>query len=291
VYSESRARALFEQSAAKGHRFGQVELLLCHERTAAEQRQGFTMIQHFADTASDADLYHMKAVCLHDGIGTVQDMPGALRCLEQAAQLGHGPALHALSEAYEYGFGVERDLAKARELYEKAAGAQHPGSQSNLACMLAWGEGGPVDKERALRLFEQAGKQRLPAAQFELGMMCWRTDGGPRSVDRAIEWLTHCAENPDTESDTKAAAMWYLHRIFSDDDQRGRRDAAKAREWLQRAANAGDPDALYKLGCHKLRGVGGFEKNDAAGRGLLQRAAAKGHDGAIRELRVLGASA
>jgi hypothetical protein len=274
-YSESRANALFEKSAAKGHRTAQAELLLRPERSESAQHRGFALLQHFATTTGDADLLVLKGIMLDDGRGTQEDEKAAVRCFEQAAHQCHAVAVASLAGSYELGCGVEQNLPKARELYEKAADAQHAGSQRDLANMLYAGEGGPADKERARRMFQLAAERCVPRAQHKFGWMCWRGEGGPQSNERAIEWLTRCVEN-ENKLDTKAffapKAMWYLYRIYSGFDSSCKRnepiDAAKGREWLQRAAEAGNEDAQYILGSYS---------DEAAGRALLQRAAPGGH--------------
>ncbi|MDO5471499.1 MAG: hypothetical protein Q4F38_09390 [Akkermansia sp.] len=60
-------------------------------------------------------------------------------------------------------------------------------------------------------------------------------------------------------------------------------DAAESRAWLEQAAAAGEPRALYELGIRLLWGRDG-EQNEALARQYLQRAAAAGHEGAAELL-------
>ena len=54
------------------------------------------------------------------GIGTTQDLPGAVEWYRKAAAQNYPVAFFELAVCYQHGFGVERDLDQAESWYRKA---------------------------------------------------------------------------------------------------------------------------------------------------------------------------
>ncbi|MFM2444751.1 MAG: hypothetical protein RJB09_1937 [Pseudomonadota bacterium] len=82
-----------------------------------------------------------------------------------------------------------------------------------------------------------------------------------------------------------AAAMTLVAEIYRDGSGI-RKNTAEAARWYKLAADRGDPQAQFHLAAAALRGEGIAEDRSLA-KGLLQKAAAKGHAGALYNLGIM----
>lgn len=85
-----------------------------------------------------------------------QDVPTALKFLEDAANRGHGPAQNELGIRYQQGNALPKDIARARTFFEMAAAQNMPAAQVNLGLLLVKGEGVVKDYDAAFKLFDTA---------------------------------------------------------------------------------------------------------------------------------------
>ena len=112
---------------------------------------------------------------------------------------------------------------------------------NNLGALYAVGDGVPKDLTEAARLYRAGADKGNRTAMFNLGMLYADGRGVPKDEAQALTWLRAAADK------NLPAAM----TVIGDFYQSGRgglaRDAAKAREWWTRAAEAGDPDAKARL--------------------------------------------
>lgn len=104
-----------------------------------------------ADSSSAQHLYERGLQAgKNDGTKKPFDPLLAVSLLEQSAQKGYLPALHALAWLYYEGRGVDKDLTRAKNYLQQAATAGYADSQYLLG--IFYGEGWAVEKNSVISL-------------------------------------------------------------------------------------------------------------------------------------------
>ena len=148
------------------------------------------------------------------------DTEAAIKLLRAEADKGDAIAANALGEIHIAGRGVKASPAEALKWFQKAADAGNAAGQFNLARLLFIGaEGVPKDEEKSRFLLRTSAEAGYPPAQAQLGGY--------------VESLAARSEN-------KAQII-------------------EAREWYEKAAAQGQPDALLALARYYDGGLGGLE--------------------------------
>lgn len=150
------------------------------------------------------------------------DAEGVLWC-RKAAALGSVAAQFYLGLLYQEGRGVPQDYATAADWYRRAAEAGSIEAQYNLGNLYEKGLGVPRDPGQALRWFRRAAEQALAAPP----------------ADRSAK----LAEPAEPSSPAGIAPRLATERIRG-----GGLSAEDYAKKLQESAEAGDPEAQYKLG-------------------------------------------
>lgn len=116
-----------------------------------------------------------------------QDVPTALKFLEDAANRGHGPAQNELGIRLQQGNGLAKDVGKAAGYFEKAATQNLPAAQVNFGLLLVKGEGVAQDYAKAFKLFESAASSGDVWALNNLGGMHEMGWGTAKDLAKARE--------------------------------------------------------------------------------------------------------
>lgn len=87
------------------------------------------------------------------------DQRMAVKCYEDSAVLGYGPAQLKLAKCYEFGYGCEKDKQKALFWYEKAAKNGNVEAQYKVGTSYDFGRGCTIDKSKALMWYKKAADQ------------------------------------------------------------------------------------------------------------------------------------
>lgn len=274
------------------------------EGEAAYARKDYAAaVQHWRIAAhgGDARAQALLAGLYRDGEGVVTDHAAALRWFGRSAEAGHAPAMVALGRMHSAGQGVPADRVPACEWYEKAARTGDPEGQMLHGACLYRGIRGPQDAEGAARWYARAAAQDHAGGTAALAWQYFYGDGVPKDIDKARELARRAAaqdsasalnllahlhlEGHGTPVDVHAAipllersaaldntvAMYTLGRIYWHKDAVQPRDEARALQWFERAARAGDADAALFLGAIN------YQRNDpAAAEPWLQQAADAG---------------
>jgi TPR repeat protein len=224
------------------------------------------------------------------GIGGVADGAQAVQWLRQAADAGNPQAMLTLGDFLREGKYVPPSAGEAVELYRDALAIERStGALLRNGDVLVSGEGGGVDVKQALELYREAANRGSASAKLKLGRLLMR--GGPvqRDPDAARALLEEAVRAGDQKApmlladfysgvfgDTPAPAEAErilraavdqgnpeaparLAKVLVDD---GRPQEAVAA--LERAATAGQPDALVELALLSLSGTAGRRDPDAA---------------------------
>ena len=165
-----------------------------------------------------------------------RDYPSVAACIERAttqarelAETGDRVAQYQLGRDDGH---LDKDAAMLR----RAAEGGFASAQSSMGMRL---------KERkqwteAARWFSRSAEQGLSSGQTELALLLYRGQGVPRNRVRAFELMLEAARSGDMIAQYNVGVLY----------QRGAgtaRDVAKARRWLQRAADKGVEDARERL--------------------------------------------
>lgn len=135
-------------------------------------------------------------------------------------------------KAYQRG-----DLARSMQLLERASAAGYAPAQA----MLAWIMDGAEDNRRAVALYRKAAAQGDAEGQYGLATMYLKGEGVSRDYAEAVKLLTLSAEQGHGQSASLLANAYLNGELGLE------QDPARGREWLERAAAAGDPLARQKL--------------------------------------------
>ena len=129
---------------------------------------------------------------------------------QKAIDAGCAKGYCGLGYLYQKGWGVEQDVAKAKELYEKAIDAGELGGNIKLGGLYQSGEGVEASGTAAVELYEKAAA--------------------------SDDWVT------------RNAARYALGQLYRVGAEGLEKDAAKATEWYQKAADENYRDGWRGLG-------------------------------------------
>jgi len=125
-----------------------------------------------ASTAVDKGQYAFdKGLQYFSGDGVTQDLEEAVKCFQQAAELGNEDACLNLGFMYDVGLAVEQNYGEAAKWYESAAALGNPTAQYNLGILYSFGKGVNQSYETAAQWYTKAADQGYVDAQFNLGVL------------------------------------------------------------------------------------------------------------------------
>lgn len=163
-----------------------------------------------------------------------------------------------------------KDAAGAVKRLQAAAAKDDANAQFVLGLCLQYGQGVTQSIPQARAMYEKAAGNGQPAAQFFLGMFL--LTGGSAEPERAareaVGWLEKAALQSFHRANHQLADM-YLGEIGVT------RDVTKARDWLKKGSQNGDPVASYRLAVMNEKGEG-LAKPDPDGALVLYEQAAEG---------------
>jgi len=188
------------------------------------------------------------------GDGVETDVDEAVRWLSLAAGQGNAGAQATLGTLHEQGRGVETDPEKAFKLYKKAAKAFHADGEYQLGRAYLEGIGTRREVKKAVRYYSRAASQGHAEAQAALD----RLDAGYSANEDPGEAATVAQEAPATALPAEVKSTPSTDELTPEQAyEKGRalmlgdgapRDIQRASTWLRRAAEAGHPQAAYRLG-------------------------------------------
>ena len=126
----------------------------------------------------------------------------------------------------------------------RAAAKGQPDAQYKLALRLLEGRGCGKDEKKAADLLLRAALKGHAGAMLALGRLWARGPEGIRDAGRAKIWLAKAASCGRPEAETLLAEILLEEARGGDASARG-----AARERLKHACRAGEPGALYAMGC------------------------------------------
>lgn len=189
--------------------------------------------------------------------------------LTQNPPIDAGHAYFELAKLMQAGL-ISSDL-HLTEVLRRADAAGSPHAAGYLAQFYLSNPDFPVPDERDAEYWlEAAAGYDDPVAQYNLAIRLIETQRFEAEQDAVMDLLSRSAERGFAPAFTQIGAMlWQDPDLMGQSAETGR---AQSVDYLTRAANMGDANALFNLGSIKLA-----QGDRAAGVKLLQEAQARGH--------------
>lgn len=280
-------------------------------------KKGFNLI---LEAAEEEDRRAMALISLayEYGHGTDKDSDQAAFWQKKALAPGakQSDAPYTLAQSYLKGYLAPKDIKKAQEYLQQAVNAENVSASYELGRRYLTGKDGfPKKEEEGRKLLKQAAARGNMAAMNILAKY-YMEHPDPTNPNRGQEWLKKAAHAGHILSmaklaeayqlgrgvpvDMEAAEQWIKHAedSFPCDVSElvalGRSYARgigvsangkKASQYLSRAAEAGDVNAMREVGMMYLDGLAGIERDSTAGVSWLRKAAQNGDE---RSMLALG---
>eukprot|EP01080_Neovahlkampfia_damariscottae_P010163 gene10163-2583_t len=231
----------------------------------------------------------------HQSLGNYEQ---AFDCFKKAAKENQLQAIFSLGIYYQNGIGMkEKDLLKAQECFEKGSSENDAGSLYLLSITLEDNRRGfecleksadllylpaimtlgeiylKKDSAKAVEYFTKGANLGHPKAELNLGVCYANGDGVEKSDVDAYYWVEKSAEKNDE------IALYILGGYL----KMGlgcEKDVERAEECFEKSAKLEFPSAQFLVAKKLLSS----DKDDNLDKGveLLEKAAAKGHEGAMK---------
>jgi uncharacterized protein len=214
------------------------------------------------------------------GAGVERDVSLALKWFEKAAAAGHTDAYMTLAEAYFHGSLIGRDEKKATEYTRAAADLGNCCAQYMLSEWLEAGHFGKKDTAEAKIYRKKAALQGCKQAIAKL-IEIYPHRIGEYEASFVRVALDNCITLHHEVRAMRALGEFNLMKI------QGWNNPELAAQWLERAGQAGDADALHILATHREE-TAQSETDRNQAKALYQRAAEKGSSAARSVLLLRG---
>jgi len=207
-------------------------------------------------------------VMYRDGKGVTKDFSEAIHWFRLAAEQGYAAAQSSLGTIYFNGQGIEVDYAEASYWFRAAAEQGEKIAQNNLGEMYRDGQGVTQNNSKAMRWFLQSAEQGYKPGQQNLDAMLALNTGPEQNepdpapdvtaamlIDRAtfvLEGDPTPEQGASARTDVEAALEMgdrralLLMSLVLGNGIGGPVDLEKARDYLNQAADALVPEALYQ---------------------------------------------
>ncbi len=238
-------------AAKQGHEDAQIAL--CVKKTGVDVPEDRDLEKIFiaqAETGDSHEMYCMGRYYLDGVSGVPKNLAKAKEWMTKAAELGHRDAQYAMGNFYR----VE-DPKEAQKWYLKAAEQGHAQAQIDLAQLYC--EGDMYDDKESQKWLIKAAQQ---GDRIALDLLAdYETDEDALDGDDTLE------ERYIAEARAGApGAMYELGYNYLYGCGGVRKNLEKAVQWLTWAAERGDGDAMYELGCCYENGWGVDQDEDEA---------------------------
>jgi TPR repeat protein len=188
-------------------------------------------------------------VCYLNGTGVEQDAEEAAKCLGRAADLNCVEAMVLLGQCFLEGRGVTTNPQMAARWFLIASNLGYVKATYQLACCYVRGSGVPQDVGECERLLRRAVEAGDAAAQYTLSISIL-SGAIPGIRDEGETLLRRAAEGGLPE------AMLALGVRYVNPDVNPYVNIDEAKKWFQKAAFAGNADAIGFMGLFLLNEPG-----------------------------------
>jgi WD40 repeat protein/TPR repeat protein len=283
------------------------KLYMTGEGLPRDPEKAVAWLEKSADTGSDAAMFYLGRIYLY-GIGIPENYNKAYQWFKRGGDAGNFSALNGLGALYSNGYGVSQDLSKAFDAFQRSAAAGNVLAMYNLAKSYDDGEGVTQDSIKACAWYQNAADAGNAMAMTNLGKLYESGRGVPQDYLKALAWYQQAADAGDADAGYHLGLLYYEgHGVKKDSDQAwtlfqqaakggstlaltfigglyyGAGDYNNARDWFQKAVDAGNVRAMYCLGYLYEHGQG-VPQDYSKARQWYQKAADAGDNDAKQAL-------
>lgn len=203
--------------------------------TEADDAAAEVLFEKAATAGNVYAQYSLAMLWLHDN---TKDAGKAVALLQKASDNDNAMAQYALGKLYLNGELVDKDSLKAEKLLIQSAGQGNAYAQYQLGKLYLDGSE-PVQKDidKALNYLQKATDQNNPFAQYTLGKIYLDGNGVKKDLLKAEKLLLQSAEQGNAFAAYRYGCL--LREFYNSEKD--------ALEWIQKAADADHPGALYTL--------------------------------------------
>lgn len=243
---------------------------------------------------------------LQDGMDVEQDDTAnsikTVKLFQRVADKGNPKAMYVLSLLYQNGFYVKADYEKSIEYLKKSAALNYPEAEYSLAYLYLAGMYVEKDYAKGVELMTSAANHGFADAQNNIGMLLLKGEIVKKDLNQARSWLTKAVANGSAMANynlgvvydaglgvsidsnkagglyRKSAELGYLPAYAKVIDMyaTGSKGVAKnnevAREWLDKAIEQDDSDAMLLKANAYHYGNYGYAKDMAKAKTWLEKA-------------------
>jgi WD40 repeat protein/TPR repeat protein len=283
------------------------KLYMTGEGLARDPEKAVAWLEKSADTGSDAAMFYLGRIYLY-GIGIPGNYNKAYQWFKRGSDAGNFSALNGLGALYSNGYGVSQDLSKAFDAFQRSAAAGNVLAMYNLAKSYDAGEGVTQDSSKAFAWYQNAADAGNAMAMTILGKLYESGRGVPQDYLKAFAWYQQASDAGDPDACYHLGLLYYEgNGVKKDSDQAwtlfqqaahggstlaltfigglyyGAGDYNNARDWFQKAVDAGNVRAMYCLGYLYEHGQG-VPQDYSKARQWYQKAADAGDNDAKQTL-------
>lgn len=206
---------------------------------ASQDRDMGEAIRLLQESAAMGDVESMRhlAYLSEKGIGMAKDPAKAFDWYLKAAELGDAEAMYHLADYLDGGKGVGENFTFAAEWYREAGEMGVADAWAKLGQLYAAGKGVEQDFEQAMQMYAKATAAGSGKGLLYEGLAHLEGWGVAKDVDRGIDLLLQSANAGDRQ------AQYALFKLYSNGDYVPV-DQQAADEWLRKAIEGGDPNAM-----------------------------------------------
>lgn len=203
--------------------------------TEADNAAAEVLFEKAATAGNVYAQYSLAMLWLHDN---TKDAGKAVALLHKASDSGNATAQYALGKLYLNGELVDKDSLKAEKLLIQSSEQGNTYAQYQLGKLYLEGSE-PVQKDidKALNYLQKATNQNNPFAQYTLGKIYLDGNGVKKDLLKAEKLLLQSAEQGNAFAAYRYGCL--LREFYNSEKD--------ALEWIQKAADADHPGALYTL--------------------------------------------
>lgn len=311
---KDKAISLYRQAAALGSPNAECRLGICYEDGTLGTPDSKLAFEHYKAAAKQNNsiaLYKL-AVCYDSGSGTEQNFAKAYRSYEKAAMLGHVNAMYEAGKMALNGRGTKKNLITAHKMF-LSAHTTLPCAELELGNCLFEGLGTVRNRAAAYSHYLGAFERdpSLAEAAYRLGLCKLKGLGCDKDIESAYAYFTLGAERGSVDAaymkgeceffgvgceiNLEAAVDSFLSALeLPNADptsiipslinlgicyERGtgvNSDVQTALKLYKKAAELGDPNAMYRVG-HLMYSSPELKNESSSARIYILRAARKNH--------------
>lgn len=275
--SPERGVYWLQKAAAAGSDLARYQLAVANLRGIGCYKDVDAAIREFNLCKSNPHCAYLLADLLQKGAdGIKKNDHTAFELLLYAAKKGHIQAQSDLGDCYYKGKGTSVDYAQAILWYQKAADKGDLYSIGHLGMQYLLAKGVSKDIEKAIFFFTMADEKNSGYGARMLGYLyCGLYDGEQtyKDLPKAVRCLKRGADRGDE------AATKKLLQCYRGDFGKEVQDLSQYYKTLQRAADLGDVQSMFDLGCALIDGSAEpvLAKNPDKGNTLINQAAQHDH--------------